>query len=120
MDPNTRINPHTDSCNFILTSHLALQIPENGKNKCRLRVGPETRQWLEGEVSVFDTSIFHDAVNESDGERYILMLRVWHPELTDVERGALQFTFDALDVPGLLSEDPGEVFMAEKQVEIMR
>ena len=56
----------------------------------------------------------------ADSERYILMLRVWHPDLTDVEREALQFTFDALDVPGLLSEDPGEVFMAEKQVEIMR
>ena len=64
-----QINPHTDSCNFILTSHLALVVPQNGENKCRLRVGPETRQWLEGEVSVFDTSIFHDAVNEAGAWR---------------------------------------------------
>lgn len=69
MDGKTKINPHTDSCNFILTSHLALIIPENGRNKCRLRVGDEEREWLEGKVSVFDTSIYHDAVNDSDGER---------------------------------------------------
>jgi len=90
MPGDTKINVHTDSCNFILTSHLALVVPENGNNKCRLTVGPDTREWLEGTSMVFDTSIFHDAINESDGTRYILMLRVWHPELMDVERDALQ------------------------------
>jgi len=120
MPGNTKINPHTDSCNFILTSHLALIVPENGKGKCRLQVGPETREWLEGKTTVFDTSIYHDACNDSSSTRYILMLRVWHPGLTTVEREALQFTFDCLDVPGLVSEDPAVRWMAERQVEGMR
>ena len=80
-------------------------IPSSGSNLCRLRVGDSTRQWLTGRVSVFDTSIYHDAHNDSDEVRYVLMLRVWHPDLSEVERKALQYTFDCLDVPGLLSEE---------------
>lgn len=120
MKPSSVIKKHSDFTNFVLTSHLAISIPESGKNKCRLTVGDDTRQWINGEVMVFDTSIMHDAVNESDDIRYILMLRVWHPELTGVERNALQFTFDCLEVPALVSDDPGERFISEHQVNVMR
>jgi hypothetical protein len=68
---------------------------------------------------VFDTSLIHDAINESDEMRYILMMRVWHPDLTPTEREALQFTYDCLMVPELVSTEPGERFMAERQVEAM-
>ena len=74
----------------MLTSHLGLDIPPD----CHITVGDKTRYWKDGQVTMFDTSIFHDAVNDSDEYRYILMLRVWHPELTDTERAALQFLFD--------------------------
>lgn len=119
MKPNSIIKPHTDFTNFVLTCHLPLVIPESGNNKCRLRIGDETRQWIDGEVMVFDTSLMHDAVNESDKMRYILMMRVWHPDLTPKEREALQFTYDALAVPALVSTDPAERAMAEQQVEAM-
>jgi hypothetical protein len=65
-------------------------------------------------------SLLHDAVNESDEMRYILMMRIWHPDLTPVERKALQFTYDCLEVPGLVSSDAGERFLSERTVEIMR
>ena len=52
-----------------------------------------------------ETSIMHDAVIETDETRYILMFRVWHPDLTDAERGALQMIYDYLEVPDLLSSD---------------
>lgn len=68
---------------------------------------------------VFDTSIMHDAVNESDEMRYILMMRVWHPDLTPTEVEALQYTYDCLMVPDLVSSDQGERFLAERQVESM-
>ena len=67
----------------------------------------------------FDTSIMHDAVNESDELRYILMMRIWHPDLTETEKQALQFTYDCLMVPELVSSDPGERFIAERQAEAM-
>ena len=120
MKPHTSIKPHSDFTNFVLTSHLPLVIPENGNNKCRLSVGDETREWLEGQVILFDTSIYHDAINESDEMRYILMLRVWHPDLSNDEREALQFIYDCLEVPELLSDDPNIVVMAEQRVKLVR
>ncbi|KAL7468868.1 hypothetical protein ACHAXS_012886 [Conticribra weissflogii] len=120
MKPHTSIKPHSDFTNFVLTSHLPLVIPENGNNKCRLSVGDETRQWLEGNVMMFDTSIYHDAINDSDEMRYILMFRVWHPDLTKEEKEALQFIYDCLEIPELLSDDPGTVFVAEQRARIAK
>ena len=120
LKPHTDIKLHTDNTNFVLTSHLGLDIPESGSNKCRLTIGDETRQWINGDIMLFDTSIMHDAINESDQTRYILMLRVWHPDLTDVERQALQFTYDCLQIPELVSLDPDERAKADLQVESMR
>jgi len=120
MKPRTSIKPHSDFTNFVLTSHLPLVVPENGNNKCRLSVGDETRQWLEGKVILFDTSIYHDAINDSEETRYILMLRVWHSDLTEEERGALQLIYDCLEIPELLSDNPGTVSMAEQHAVMMR
>jgi aspartyl/asparaginyl beta-hydroxylase (cupin superfamily) len=120
MQPNTSIQMHTDFTNFVLTSHLALDIPYSGENKCRLTVGDQTREWINGQVMLFDTSILHDAVNESDKTRYILMFRVWHPDLTQTERDALQFTYDCLELPGLVSPDPGERLEAEEMLKVQR
>lgn len=120
LQPNSNIKPHSDFTNFVLTSHLGLDIPYSGENKCRLRIGDTTRQWINGEVMVFDTSLMHDAVNESDQTRYILMMRIWHPDLTPVERDALQFIYDCLDFPDLLSTDASRRRTAEEQVELSR
>lgn len=120
MNPRTSIKLHSDFTNFVLTSHLPLVIPENGSNKCRLSVGDETRQWLEGKMIMFDTSIYHDAINDSDEMRYILMLRIWHPDLTREEREALQLIYDCLEIPDLLSPDPAVVLLAEQRAKSFR
>eukprot|EP00588_Corethron_pennatum_P005692 CAMPEP_0194296110 /NCGR_PEP_ID=MMETSP0169-20130528/55193_1 /TAXON_ID=218684 /ORGANISM="Corethron pennatum, Strain L29A3" /LENGTH=403 /DNA_ID=CAMNT_0039045477 /DNA_START=143 /DNA_END=1354 /DNA_ORIENTATION=+ len=119
MSPGSNIKLHSDFTNFVLTSHLPLVVP-GAPGQCRLSVGDECRPWKEGSVTLFDTSIMHDAINESDETRYILMFRLWHPDLTEEERGALQLIYDCLEHPGLLSADPGEKFMAEQQVAIMK
>lgn len=116
MKPHSEIKMHSDGVNFLLTSHLPLVIPQNGKNKCRLTVGDDTKEWLNGKIMLFDTSIMHSAINDTDGMRYVLMMRVYHPHLTDQERQALEFTFDCLNVPELLSTNFEEQFMAEQQV----
>lgn len=120
MDGPSSIKKHSDFTNFVLTSHLALDIPYSGENKCRLTVGNETQEWINGKSYVFDTSLLHDAENESDQMRYILMMRLWHPDLTPVEKEALQFTFDSLEFDQLLSSNEEERFKAEKIVEASR
>ncbi|EJK57897.1 hypothetical protein THAOC_22022 [Thalassiosira oceanica] len=75
---------------------------------------------MEGKVILFDTSILHDAINEADEMRYILMLRVWHPDLSGEEREALQFIYDVLELPELLSDDAGTRFMAEERARMAK
>ena len=101
MDPQSDIKPHSDMCNFVLTCHLGIDVPEG---QCDLTVGDATVEWRNGKVMLFDTSILHKAENRADVTRYILMMRVYHPELSAKERSALQLVFDCLDEPELLDD----------------
>jgi len=119
MKPQSAIKPHSDHCNFLVTSHLPLIVPGfDGPDPkpCRLSVGDQTRAWQEGQVLLFDTSILHDAVNDSPEYRYVLMLRLFHPDLSSTERAALQFLFDCLETPDLASDDAKERHRAEALV----
>eukprot|EP00291_Cryptomonas_curvata_P004399 CAMPEP_0172184860 /NCGR_PEP_ID=MMETSP1050-20130122/19823_1 /TAXON_ID=233186 /ORGANISM="Cryptomonas curvata, Strain CCAP979/52" /LENGTH=209 /DNA_ID=CAMNT_0012858731 /DNA_START=335 /DNA_END=961 /DNA_ORIENTATION=- len=78
MTPRSSIKPHSDYCNFALTAHLGLDVPEG---QCWIEVGNQRREWRNGEMLLFDTSLLHRAANEADRTRYILMLRVFHPGL---------------------------------------
>lgn len=81
LNPKAHIPPHTGPWNTRLTVHLGLVVPEG----CRFRVGGETRPWQEGKAFVFDDSFEHEAWNDGDFTRFILLMDVWHPELTEVE-----------------------------------
>jgi len=101
MAPRSDIAPHSDMCNFVLTAHLGLIVPPGA---CELTVGDEAQQWADGKAMLFDTSILHRARNDSDETRYILMMRIYHPDLTALERKALQLIFDCLDEPEILDD----------------
>lgn len=82
LAPHTHIPPHHGETNARLVVHLPLIVPEG----CRYRVGFEHRQWKVGEVLIFDDSIEHEARNDSDHLRVILMIDVWNPLLSPGER----------------------------------
>lgn len=82
LEPHTHIPAHCGVTNTRLTVHLPLILP----GRCRFRVGGETREWREGEAWVFDDTIEHEAWNDADLPRAILILDVWHPQLTALER----------------------------------
>ena len=110
MQPNSTIPYHSDYTNFVLTSHLGIDIPHNGQNKCRLNIGGiMEEEWCNGKVLMFDTSIMHNAINESPNQvRYILMMRIWHPDLTRIEQQALQYIYDTLEFPELMTATNNE------------
>ena len=85
LKPRTRIPPHTGVTNVRLVTHLALIIPEG----CGFRVGNDTRQWLPGRAWVFDDTIEHEAWNDSDKLRVVLIFDIWHPHLTPAERALI-------------------------------
>ncbi|HEX9954439.1 MAG TPA: aspartyl/asparaginyl beta-hydroxylase domain-containing protein [Allosphingosinicella sp.] len=86
LQPRTRIPPHTGSTNVRTTVHLPLVVPEG----CGFRVGSETRQWREGEAWAFDDTIEHEAWNDSDRPRAILIVDAWNPLLSEAERAAVR------------------------------
>jgi len=81
----TRIPPHTGVTNVRLVTHLALIVPEG----CGFRVGNDTRQWVPGRAWVFDDTIEHEAWNDSDKLRVVLIFDIWHPHLTPPERAMI-------------------------------
>ncbi|HLZ84613.1 MAG TPA: aspartyl/asparaginyl beta-hydroxylase domain-containing protein [Caulobacteraceae bacterium] len=82
LQPKTRIPPHTGVSNTRLVVHLPLILPGG----CRFRVGNETRVWRDGEAWVFDDTIEHEAWNDSDRPRTILIFDIWSPFLSEAER----------------------------------
>ena len=82
LRPGARIPPHHGQINARLICHLPLIVPPG----CGLRVGNETRQWVEGEMLIFDDSIEHEAWNDSGEPRVILLFEIWRPELTVEEQ----------------------------------
>ncbi|HEY0629476.1 MAG TPA: aspartyl/asparaginyl beta-hydroxylase domain-containing protein [Sphingomicrobium sp.] len=84
-----RIPPHTGVTNIRSIVHLPLIVPE----RCGFRVGGETREWREGEAFVFDDTIEHEAWNDSDEDRVVLILDCWNPHLSDSERGMIKKIF---------------------------
>ena len=92
LAPHTHIPPHNGMLNTRLICHLPLIVPDG----CRLRVGAEVRDVRAGEVLLFDDSIEHEAWNDSDAPRAILLFEVWRPELTEAERKALTVMFETV------------------------
>lgn len=86
LAPRTHIPPHTGDTNARLVVHLPLVVPPD----CLYRVGFEQRRWKVGEVLVFDDSIEHEARNDSDALRVVLIFDVWNPLLSEAERDVVR------------------------------
>ncbi len=82
LAPGAHIPPHSGETNARLVAHLPLVVPGN----CTFRVGYDWREWREGKCWVFDDTVNHEARNDSDRLRVILMVDVWNPLLTPAER----------------------------------
>ena len=77
-----RIAPHTGMLNTRLICHLPLIVPPG----CRFRVGNEVREWEEGKLFIFDDTTEHEAWNDSEEDRVVLIFDIWRPELSERER----------------------------------
>mmetsp|Transcript_52084 Transcript_52084/g.121504 ORF Transcript_52084/g.121504 Transcript_52084/m.121504 type:complete len:407 (-) Transcript_52084:163-1383(-) len=88
--PGTGVQPHSDGRNFFLTAHFGLSVPPD----CSITVGGEERPWKEDDCIILDTSFLHETKNESDEDRFVLVVDFWHPDLTIPEREALEWIYD--------------------------
>ena len=92
LDKKTHIPPHTGVTNSRLIVHLPLVVPRD----CRFRVGSETREWQEGRAWIFDDSIEHEAWNDSEVPRAILIFDTWNPWLNAADRALIQAAVPAI------------------------
>ena len=104
LDAKTRIPGHTGVSNTRLIVHLPLIVPPG----CGFRVGAEQREWHPGKAFVFDDTFEHEAWNDSDVPRAVLILDIWSPHLSAAERDMVrQVTADVGEFYGTGSYHEG-------------
>jgi hypothetical protein len=86
LAPGTEVAPHRGPTNIRLRCHLAIKVPEG---ECGMRVGRRLAKWEKGKCIVFDDHYEHEVWNRTNEERIVLLVDLWHPDLTLEERNAL-------------------------------
>ena len=89
LKPGQHITPHYGLSNHTLTVHLPLITPRPGY----LTVAGEARPWEFGKLIAFDDSYLHEAHNQSQSQRVVLIFSIWHPDLSESEQLAIQRCF---------------------------
>lgn len=92
LRPDGAINPHCSTFNGQLVVHLGLIIPKG----CAIKVAGDTRNWLPGKCLMFDDTFEHEVWNKGTESRIVLLLSVWHPQLSLEEIEGLKRLFNTL------------------------
>ena len=86
LTPGSHILPHRGVVNTRSVTHFPLIVPQGD---LALRVGGESHMWQEGRCITFDDTYEHEAWNRTEQVRVVMLLDVWNPHLTEVEREAV-------------------------------
>lgn len=82
MRAHTHIDSHRGPTNLRLRCHLGLDIPVGD---CGIRVGHQKLTWNVGKCIIFDDFFEHEAWNNTDVDRIVLIVDIWHPEIEEDE-----------------------------------
>lgn len=85
LAPHSHVVQHNGPTNKKLRCHLPLIVSNSDRSLCRLRVGHEIRGLEERKCILFDDSFQHEAWNDSDFVRIVLIIDIWHPDLSSQE-----------------------------------
>lgn len=101
IEANTKILPHKGYTKMVLRCHLPLIVPN--EELCAIRIGNEIRHWKEGELLIFDDSFDHEAWNNSDSSRVVLMFDIPNPLWGYTAREISKYKIEHIEDPFLLS-----------------
>ena len=87
-EPGTHIVPHCGPHNARLRVHLGLRVPKGNS----MRVCDDVWSWEEGRAIIFDDSFDHEVWNKSNERRIVLLLDVWHPDMTESQILAVRYS----------------------------
>ncbi|MFN2474421.1 MAG: aspartyl/asparaginyl beta-hydroxylase domain-containing protein [Sphingomicrobium sp.] len=97
LAPHTRIPPHHGVANTRLVAHLPLIVPP----ECGFRCGASTVNWEVGTPFVFDDTIEHEAWNDSEELRVVMIFDLWAPDISIAEREAISRIIPASGVTAI-------------------
>lgn len=107
LAPETHVSEHYGPTNKKLRCHLPLVVPQGDDPMhplCTLTVAQKTHTLTAGKCVIFDDSFLHEAANHAcpyeesnsaSGPRVVLILDVWHPDLSAEEVKFLGFLENA-------------------------
>lgn len=82
LDPGAHILPHRGYAGDVFRIHFGLDCPQGD---CQLRVGDETRAWKNGEFLMFNDLDEHEAWNNTDAPRLVLLFDIYKPLIKDLD-----------------------------------
>lgn len=74
---------------ILIKSFETFLLQKNRISNCFSSFSIEFRTWTEGEIMVFDDSFEHEVWHNGTTYRLILIVDVWHPDLTAHEKKSL-------------------------------
>jgi beta-hydroxylase len=78
LSPHKHIPAHRGAYNGVLRFHLGLLVPQP-REKVRIRIGNDFRNWTEGKALIFDDTYNHEVWNDTDGFRVVLFVDFTRP-----------------------------------------
>ncbi|OJA31298.1 aspartyl beta-hydroxylase [Burkholderia ubonensis] len=116
QEPNTHLGAHCSVDSLRLRYSVGIIVDAD----CTLRVGEIRKQWQVGESIVFEDCFEHEAWN-GPKSRLVFIIDTWHPDLSEIERDALQAMFRKREVRDILCEfrmsEPMRPFLAQRFAE---
>lgn len=100
LEAGARIAPHYGDTNCAIRFHLPLKVPGTLPT-VGLQVGEEKRSWRTGKLLGFTDGYVHSAWNDSEEDRYILLLDVIRPEYRQQTPGICATVLGSLAVQAL-------------------
>lgn len=93
LAPGSHIKAHHGVTNVRLVMHLPLVVAPG----CCLRlVDHGDHAWREGRLVLFDDTYLHEAWNNSDRTRMVLLMDCWNPHLSPIEKLAVKQLIEAI------------------------
>ena len=107
LPAHTKILPHKGFTKMVLRAHLGLVVPKN----CAIRVGEQVNTWEVGKMLIFDDSYEHEAWNNSNADRFVLMLDIANPKWEYTAREICKYKIETLKDQFMLNMFPKEKWL---------
>jgi hypothetical protein len=110
LSGQSKIKAHTSPVNMRLRLHLPLIVPLEEKETddnddeiiaCGIRVANSSRRWTQDKALVLDDSYEHEVWNTTSETRVLLLVDLWHPDVSMLERQEIVGMFQEAKKQGM-------------------